>query len=600
MPRPNPPHVFRKNGLYYLRVVIPADLRPLVGKGELRYSLKTGYRSEASHRAGHVAARLKALLNDLRGLSMSKFTKDQVRPLVEQYVHARLEDFTTANAFRMQDEIRATKGEELPIDKAKHPFWSMLKELRVINEERKKDRNGAIIARGEAFLGNEGFTEFLESPEFSHFCVGISTAEKKFLNYFLAILNEKRNPEQRLQELLDTENYHPRLPGSSHRKQATEAHQPAVPTSKDLISLSLLQMVQKYIEERREYWKLSTAEEYPHILSEFVEIVGDVEAEKLNKSVLRYYRETLQKLPRARGRKSQYRGKSVSDVLKMDYTDKVTSKTVNKHLLVVSGMLKWAVGSGYCAENYATGLQIKLQKSNPKDARSIWSKDELSILFSKENYPLNDKAHMFWLPIMGLLTGARIDELSQLRPCDIKIIDGIYVFDINDENGKRLKTSFSKRIVPIHPFLKDTLHLHNYAKRREEAGDKQLFPELFNYKSDCRKIASNHFSKYIRCHLKLENLKVSFHSFRHTVKQYLQNAVVEKSIRNELMGWQSKDVSDGVYGGQLKPRILLEQAVVKIPLEVDCSFLATSLWVTGKQLPTPTKPNKQRRIKWKT
>lgn len=582
MPKPSPSHTFKKNGIYYLRLAIPLDLRPLVGKCELRYSLKTGYRSEAAARAGYVTNHIRSLLSLLRGIHLPKLTNSLIRTLVEEYVRARLDEFSHANEARMNNEILKAMGIERqgPIDRS---FEKMLRELRKIHDEREKFENISLIARSKEFLEQKGFKDFLDSPAFSAFCVGTSTAEKKFFLYFLAILNEERNPEDRLNELLDVDSYHPRLPGSLQRP----VHLPPQLASKqdhNLVSIPLSQLIEKYTIERKQTWKDSTAQEYPGILSEFLEITGDIDSAALTKAHLVHYKDTLLKLPAGRGRKAQFKGKSIKEILEMGYANTVTAQTANKHLLVIAGLLNWATGSGYCASNFAKGLQIRLPKGNPRDARSIWTKEDLKILFAEDTYPLSGQAHMFWLPILGLLTGARIDELSQLSPDDIRITDGIWCLHIDDTNGKRIKTPFSKRVVPLHPFLVDTLYLHEYARKIKDTGESRIFPELFQYRSDCRKIASKNFSKFIRRKLKITDTRLSFHSFRHTVKQYLVNAGVEKMMRNDLMGWQNDNVSDGVYGVQTPPRILYEQAVKKIPLEHDYSFLAKAPWVI------PSKP----------
>jgi len=65
---------------------------------------------------------------------------------------------------------------------------------------------------------------------------------------------------------------------------------------------------------------------------------------------------------------------------------------------------------------------------------------------------------MFWLPVLGLFTGCRIEELCQLHCSDVIQYDGIWCLDINDEGEKRLKNKSSKRVVPLHQILVDDLN----------------------------------------------------------------------------------------------------------------------------------------------
>lgn len=60
----------------------------------------------------------------------------------------------------------------------------------------------------------------------------------------------------------------------------------------------------------------------------------------------------------------------------------------------------------------------------------------------------------YWVPLLGLYTGARINELAQLFLVDFQAQGDVQVISINDDGeGKRLKTKASKRLVPIHPEL---------------------------------------------------------------------------------------------------------------------------------------------------
>ena len=66
-------HIMRANGLYYLRVRLPADLRLRLGKSEFRRSLCTSSAVEAKRKAGVLYARLidglelvRAMPNDVR------------------------------------------------------------------------------------------------------------------------------------------------------------------------------------------------------------------------------------------------------------------------------------------------------------------------------------------------------------------------------------------------------------------------------------------------------------------------------------------------------------------------------------------------------
>jgi len=93
-----------------------------------------------------------------------------------------------------------------------------------------------------------------------------------------------------------------------------------------------------------------------------------------------------------------------------------------------------------------------------------------------------EKPYQFWMPLIGLYTGMRIEEICQLYVSDLKKIDGIWCFDINQNKpDKSVKTS-ERRIVPLHPFLAEELNFVGYVKSLPDQKDR-IFPELKRIKN---------------------------------------------------------------------------------------------------------------------
>ena len=80
----------------------------------------------------------------------------------------------------------------------------------------------------------------------------------------------------------------------------------------------------------------------------------------------------------------------------------------------------------------------------------------------------------YWIPLIGMLSGLRLNEISPLYLDEIKEIDGITCFDINNDQDKMLKTRSSKRMVPIHPALIH-LGLLEYAARQRQLGHQRFW-----------------------------------------------------------------------------------------------------------------------------
>jgi integrase len=124
-------------------------------------------------------------------------------------------------------------------------------------------------------------------------------------------------------------------------------------------------------------------------------------------------------------------------------------------------------------------LDKEIGRTHHDSARRAFTTEELKVLFDQDNAAsenyikgFNSKRGInanlkFWLPLLGLYTGATLAELCQLHLSDIylhKAFDGSehWVFDLNEDEakGKRLKnTEHRPRLIvsvqPSHLFKQD-------------------------------------------------------------------------------------------------------------------------------------------------
>jgi integrase len=189
---------------------------------------------------------------------------------------------------------------------------------------------------------------------------------------------------------------------------------------------------------------------------------------------------------------------------------------------------------------------------------------------------------MFWLPVLGLYTGCRIEELCQLHCDDLIQIEGIWCLDINDDGDKRLKNSPSKRIVPLHPVLVDVLNFPGYVEKLKEKGETRIFPELKKISHQYSHAASRWFNGRYKKQIGLiikEGEKKTYHSFRHTLSDHLKQKLVSGTIIDELPGHAVEGESMGRYGKPYVSKTLYEKAVLKLDYGIDLSHLKKSKWV---------------------
>jgi ribosomal protein S13 len=87
-------YVVKNQHSYCFRQGVPLDLQEIIGKKELRYSLKTVFPGIANSRARIIAGKIQLLFNGLRkgDSRLMKLTEEQIKELIGKYVKAALKN----------------------------------------------------------------------------------------------------------------------------------------------------------------------------------------------------------------------------------------------------------------------------------------------------------------------------------------------------------------------------------------------------------------------------------------------------------------------------------------------------------------------------
>ncbi|MFZ4539143.1 tyrosine-type recombinase/integrase [Propionivibrio sp.] len=219
--------------------------------------------------------------------------------------------------------------------------------------------------------------------------------------------------------------------------------------------------------------------------------------------------------------------------------------TIAKKIGFISTLLQAGYDAGLVPSNVARGLRVPKGKIETLVRRS-YSTSELERLMASSLYtsryrPVGGGGEAAaWLPLIALATGARLEEIAQLRVEDL-ILDRQHgpLMRITDEGeGQQLKTESSRRIIPIHPQLIDA-GLLRYADLVREARHDWLFPELVA-DHDGRRGANfgKWFQRYLRdtSGLGILDPAVVYHSFRHTFKTFCRAASIDEEVSDTLTG----------------------------------------------------------------
>lgn len=192
---------------------------------------------------------------------------------------------------------------------------------------------------------------------------------------------------------------------------------------------------------------------------------------------------------------------------------------------------------------------------------------ELALIFKPEHLKNIKEPHEFWVPLLCLYTGARINEVCQLFIYDVKQSDeGFYFIDFHHFDGNTLKNGPSKRKSPIHGDLIALGFLDYVADVNALVPYGHLFPYL-NYSEGDGFAAgpSKHFGYYLdRAEINIRDPKKVCHSFRSTLIQRLQDKSVTVDHIENLIGHAGDGTLGKHYGKQLSIEQLQQLVVSKI------------------------------------
>lgn len=318
---------------------------------------------------------------------------------------------------------------------------------------------------------------------------------------------------------------------------------------------------------KRRNLKPETHEDYEFTYRVLRETLGaSRDVKTITREDIRRVRDVILRLP-ARATQ-RFRGLTVPEMLEKTDLLKLEpahTKTFNKKVHQISAIFHHAEDEQYIVSSPARGLGIPLKKSSGT-GKSL-SIEKLNKIFSgsiyqdfiasgearfEANHEL--KPCFFWVPLIGLFSGMRSNEILQLRAHDgIVEHEEIMAFSALSE----VKTKYSFRLVPIHPVLMNLgflRYLENVRKNHHE----MLFPDA---RPACDGKYSNWFQKPFSRYLKSIGVKDGrqdcFHAFRHNFTEGLRRADVETDVRRALTGHSRADNAEALYGGEPLRRLAL-------------------------------------------
>lgn len=320
-------------------------------------------------------------------------------------------------------------------------------------------------------------------------------------------------------------------------------------------AFTLSMLIVDYVQANQQKWRVKTKTEVEYSIQLAVEAMGDMGLEEVTRDKLKEYKNILLKLPANFSKSPKYKCMTISKIITLEGVKPMSTTSVNKHISWLGSMLTYAVKEGYVTSNPAAGLQVQRNTRADLERMAYTTEDMKAMVRCLSWNPKHPER--YWVPLIGMYQGMRLNEICQLYSADIQEVDGLWCISINSEAAdKEIKTSASQRVIPIHPELIKVGFL-KYVEQSKEVHER-LWPALSKRRDGYAHDFGKWFQKLNRTSITDEPRKV-FHSLRHSFVDFFKQAGITEAVIAEMVGHSNeKSMTMGRYGKRYQPRVLLE------------------------------------------
>lgn len=326
---------------------------------------------------------------------------------------------------------------------------------------------------------------------------------------------------------------------------AVQVVQTAVETPPASASQKLFaELIENFVEEKTVSgnWDALSSNGRKEQLLRALDYFGDCDVTLITRDDARRFMHVLAKLPPNYKKKKAFATLSLKEASKKNSGPTISPKSVNMAMTDIASFFKWCVKCGYIIRNAFEGLSVK-EKTIALTQRLPYTRPELTQLFKDKLFQQHCcEASEYFLPLLGLYHGARLNELCQLHTNDIFQIEDVWVFEINENDAqKTIKTKESRRILPIHPEL-IRLNFLQYVKSLKPG---RVFPNL-PYKKG--KFSGDYSKRFGTVRNRVKIVDKDFHSFRHLVSAELERLNIPEHIVASILGHKHPHITFARYG----------------------------------------------------
>lgn len=251
--------------------------------------------------------------------------------------------------------------------------------------------------------------------------------------------------ERSLRELIPDEEFDPpEVQARRALERQSKAHQGAIEGLERLKDLwagkpsypTVTAMFEGYVQETGP--APSTVKRWKGVITQFVDFLGHDDPRKVTASDLRRW-------------KSALAGSRSKDRLPLS---QLTIRDV--YFAAAKATFSWGVENGQVELNPFLGLKVRVRRKVITRGRDFTEQEALTILKAcllppSENLSAQRALSRRWVPWICAYTGARVNEITQLRGTDVVNIGGIWAIRITPEAGGQKENR--ARTVPLHSHL---------------------------------------------------------------------------------------------------------------------------------------------------
>ena len=588
---------------YFFRCIIPKDLRSILGKSQIRISLKNSDYCNSKIVANSLYIVSKNLFDELRLDPMKNITIEDVKDILRIEVRKSLLNIHHyqygTNVFskdKLSESISKTIKEE--------------ERLRDRLEKDYKDTLGVIEREIDKILITLDLDPNKESVEYKGLVRRWIELKLMRQDWKRDLLNESgRNDEDFKKEIeekwrlslwdnVDDMILPPIIEGDDipepTQPYLTQSNSIEVKYNKVESSPSPLfsEVIPKHLDQlRRNKRREQTIKETQQTYEDVIELIGDKPISEYSNIDGRDYRTSIISLPRNRKKIKKYRDFNLHELLKMNVPeeDRLSGDTQTKLISRMTSLWNFLIDEypEFVNQNVFKKKSVTISTRKAKDKRESFTDEDIKTIFHHKNYlpsifeaNLNQKIKFpyYWIPILACLMGARLEEICQMRVKDIKKVNGIWVYRIREEGDygsevTKVKNPYSERDIPLHSEIVNTLGFVNYVKHIKKLGKERTFWELPKRGDVYHKNVGKFFNQKYLVKIGLKKKGKSFHSLRHSVETNLTNANVNGRFIDFLQGHSQKGVGGSVYMKGIKPDVLLNDCIEKLIWDVDWAKL---------------------------